>query len=306
MKIGIQTGTTCYEVGFSEAYRLYAEAGFEAVDWNMNDHLPTASINKCNFEGNIFEKSIEEILKCVMPEISEIKKNGLEITEAHAPFPAYVPGKPEVLDYMIDVYKKCILVCQDIGCKHLVIHGITLAYNNRIDTAETIAALNDKLYTSLIPTLIKTDVTVCLENLFTGAGGMIVSGICSEANVAATTIDRYNSLAGKECFGLCLDTGHLHLLKLDFRNYIPVLGKRIKMLHIHDNGGYKDDHKAPYTGSIVWKDFYTELRKVGYSGDIGFETYAQTTLKNIDRELLPIWLKLIYEIGNHFRNKISE
>ena len=101
MKIGIQTGTTCYEIGFSEAYRLYAEAGFEAVDWNMNDHLPTASINKGNYAGNIFEKSLEEILEHVAPEISEIKKNGLEIAEAHAPFPAYVAGKPEVLDYFL-------------------------------------------------------------------------------------------------------------------------------------------------------------------------------------------------------------
>lgn len=306
MKIGIQTGTTNVELGFAEAYRLYAEAGFETVDWNMNDYLMGNLINKGEYKGNIFEKSVEEILEHVNPEISEIKKNGLEIAEAHAPFPAYVPGKPEMLDYMIEIYKKNILVCHAIGCKHLVIHGITLAYNNRIDTPETVAAMNEKLYTSLIPTLVQTDVTVCLENLFTGAGGVVVSGHCSEAHIAAETIDRYNALAGKECFGLCLDTGHLNMLKLDFRNYISVLGNRIKMLHIHDNHGVKDSHKAPYTGTLVWKDFYTELRKIGYNGDLSFETYMQTSLKTIDVELLPAWLKLIHEIGVHFKNKITE
>ena len=62
--------------------------------------------------------------------------------------------------------------------------------------------LNDKLYTSLIPTLLKTNVTVCLENLFGGAGG-IISGVCSNPHEAVEMIDRYNALAGKECFGLC-------------------------------------------------------------------------------------------------------
>ena len=127
MKIAIQSGRSTYEIGLAETYRMYAEAGFESIDWNINDYLPGALVTKGKYEGNIYEKNIEEILAFLDEELTEIKKNGLSIGQAHAPFPAYITGKPEVLDYMIEVYKKCILVCHKIGCKHLVIHGITLA-----------------------------------------------------------------------------------------------------------------------------------------------------------------------------------
>ncbi len=40
MKIAIQSGSTAREIGFADAYRAYAEAGFESIDWNINDRLP--------------------------------------------------------------------------------------------------------------------------------------------------------------------------------------------------------------------------------------------------------------------------
>lgn len=205
---------------------------------------------------------------------------------------------------MIEVYKKNILFCQAVGCKYLVIHGISLSKKNRVDSPESIRLLNDKLYKSLIPTLLGTDVVVCLENLFTKEGGEIVAGTCSNPYEAVEMIDEYNREAGKECFGLCLDTGHLNLLKQDMRSYIHIIGHRLKVLHVHDNDGITDQHKAPYTGTVVWQDFCDELRKIGYRGDISFETFNQTSLTVIDRELLEPWLLLISGIGKVFREKI--
>lgn len=305
MKIGIQSSATTLDIGYAEAYRLFAEAGFECIDWNINDALKPSMITNGTYVGNnVFEKNIDEILEYFDAELTEIRRNDLEIHQAHAPFPAYVPDKPEVLDYMIEVYKKCIMLCQKVGCKYLVIHGVSLTRKDRDNTLESVRVLNDKLYTSLIPTLIDTDVTVCLENLFTGAGS-ICAGVCSNPYEAAEMIDRYNAVAGKECFGLCLDTGHLNLVKQDARYYIPILNRRIKALHVHDNDGLSDMHKAPYTGTIVWKDFCDELAKIGYCGDIMFETFNQTSLKVIDRELLAPWLKLICQIGDHLKNIIE-
>ena len=304
MKIGIQSGNSVKELGIEKAYKMYAEAGFETIDLGLNDELPSKFINSLNFEGNVFEKEIAEMEEYFSAHYAEIKKNGLEVSQAHAPFPAYVVGKPESLDHMIEIYKKCIVYCDKIGCKNLVVHGITLTRKDRINTPKTIKDLNDKLYTSLIPTLLKTNVTVCLENLFGGAGG-IISGVCSNPHEAVEMIDRYNAIAGKECFGLCLDTGHLNLLKLDMRWYIPILGKRIKAVHIHDNDGMADRHKAPYTGTLVWKDFYSALKEIEYNGDLNFETYHQTSTGDTDEELILPWLELICKIGNHFKKKIE-
>ena len=301
MKIGIQSSDTILELGAEKTYRLFAESGFEVIDWNLDNYLMPQQIIGGNYSGNcIFEKDLDEITAFFASELDIIRKNGLTISQAHAPFPAYTCEYPEMLDHMIGIYKKVILFCDRVGCKNLIIHEITHSKNDCANTPETIRELNDRMYTELIPTLCQTDVTVCMENLGAGAVGLR-SNNCHEA---ASYIDRLNGIAGKECFGLCMDTGHFNLLKQKFQDYVPVLGKRIKAFHIHDNDGISDQHKAPYTGTIIWKDFYNSLRNIGYSGDICFETFRQTTLEVIDQELLEPWLKLIAQIGNHFRNRI--
>ena len=305
MKICIQTGGITDYIGFEEGYKAIAAAGFEAIDWNIDHSLSYSDICAGKCEGNcIFEKELDEILAHYEDELACIRKNGLEISQAHAPFPCYVPGKPFVLDYMIEIYKKMILFCDKVGCKNLVVHGYSMTRTEKNTSLDNMDMINDKLYTSLIPTLKETNVTVCLENLFAGGGSGLVSGVCADPREAAEMIDAYNNIAGKECFGLCLDTGHMNLVKHDPRRYIPIVGSRIKALHLHDNMGAVDEHKAPYTGNIDWKNVYTMLKEVGYRGDLSFETFHQVNPDEVERELMEPWLNLICSIGKHFRNKI--
>lgn len=307
MKICVQTGNVVDELGFEEGYGAIARAGFEAIDWNLDHSLPCGSINSGNCVGNcIFEKDLDEIVAHYENELSYIRKYNLEISQAHAPFPSFVSGKPYVFEYMINIYKKMILFCDRVGCKNLVVHGYSVPRNEKNISADEMEAINDKLYTSLIPELKKTNVTVCLENLYSGKDPIMLSGVCSDPHEAVEMIDVYNQIAGKECFGLCLDTGHVNLLKLDPRRILPIIGKRLKALHIHDNNGQIDEHKAPYTGTVDWRNFYTTLKQIGYEGDLSFETYNQVRLSKVDKELIQPWLDLICTIGKHFRNKITE
>ena len=311
MKISIQSSWTTTQHGLKKTYELYRQVGFEAIDWNIDVALLDNVIKSGEYrEKSVFAKSMEDIRAYFAEELSEIRRNGLEITQAHAPFPAYLPNDPELLDFMIEVYKKCILFCDEVGCKNLVIHGICYAKSDRDHTLEDIDAMNWKMYTSLIPVLKKTNVTVCMENLFTFhenlRGKIVYAGHCSNPHEAIAWIDGLNEVAGKECFGLCLDTGHLHLVKQDERVYIPILGKRIKALHIHDNDGVGDRHIAPYNGSIIWKDFYESLAAIGYEGDLNFETLHQTNQLMIPDELLLEELKTIYQTGVFFREKILQ
>ena len=171
MKIAVQTGRTVQELGAAAAYKLYADCGFEAIDWNINDTLSAGKIKSGEYKGkSIFEKDMDEILEYFKEELDEIKKNGLTIAQAHGYFPSYVTGGPETLDDMIELHKKMIAFCDIIGCKYLVIHGICYYKHNFDETLEEINALNYKLYSSLIPTLKETNVTVCLENLFARSG----------------------------------------------------------------------------------------------------------------------------------------
>ena len=306
MKIGIQTAGIPYDFGRREGYQMIRDAGFETIDWNIDMQLTNADILSHKHAGNVFEKSLDEILAFYADDLDGIRAAGLTITQAHAPFNFYNndPEGPS-LEYMSKIYQNVILLCDAVGCKNVVIHGASRGRNDQ-HTNEEMEEINRTLYTSLIPTLQKTNVTVCLENLFVSKGGL-TAGHCANPYEAAKLIDELNAAAGKECFGFCVDTGHLNLLAIDFRSYMPILGKRIKALHIHDNDGATDLHKAPYTGTIDWKQFYEQLAKIGYEGDLAFETFRQTEVNVLgDREMVMPWMKLIATIGEFFRSKIAE
>jgi sugar phosphate isomerase/epimerase len=306
MKISVQTGDVVDELGFEKGYELIKKAGFQAVDWNLDHAWKPADVRKGIYGGNcIFEKPLAEVIEHYNDELEIIKKNKLKIAQAHAPFPCWVREHPAFLDYAIEAYKRNIEYCDYAGCPFLVIHGVSYSFADEVNTPEDIYALNKKLYTSLIPTLLENNVTVCLENLFVSYNSVNYQGCCSDASKAAEFIDMLNDLAGSEVFGLCLDTGHANLLHHDFRVIIPQYGKRIKCLHIHDNNGSKDQHRAPGTGTINWDFFCTALREAGYEGDLSFETFSQTNAASkLDKSLILPWLRLICETGKLFRNKI--
>ncbi len=307
MLLCVQTGNVVDRLGFEKGYAAIREAGFEAIDWNLDHAWEIPNIRKGTYLGkSIMEKPLEDVIAYYAEELEIIRKNGLVISQAHAPFPAWVIEHPEVLDYSIEIYKRNIEYCDYAGCKNLVIHGISYNLSNTEYTLEDMEKLNFKLYSSLIPTLLKTNVTVCLENLFTGFNGVLYHGHCAIPQAAADLIDKLNELAGKEVFGFCLDTGHLNILHEDFRVAVPVLGKRIKALHIHDNDGAHDEHLMPLTGTINWKFFCESLHSVGYDGDLDFETFNQTDIvMNFDEDMVYPWLKLISSIGESFRKKIQ-
>lgn len=84
--------------------------------------------------------------------------------------------------------------------------------------------------------------------------------------------------------GICLDVGHCHYNK-HFENDVPevirTMGKRIKVLHIHDNCRNRDMHKAPYTGTIKWEAVMTALNEVRFTGEFNFELQPEYIPKPI-------------------------
>ncbi len=306
MKIAIQTGGAISHFGLESTLYAFKKADFKAIDWNVPTGIDLKKILDGDSSDNIFEMDIEGIKNHFNPTLAIFKKHEIEITQMHAPFPAYIPGAPQLLDYMIEVYKKFILLADYAKCKNVVIHGICTRSDHPEDTKEYIDSLNLKMYEALIPTILKTNVTVCLENLFTWKPGVPFEGAghCSDADEAIEIIDTLNKKAGKECFGLCFDTGHALLVGIDVKDYITKLGFRIKALHIHDNDGALNLHRSPYTGNFNWDDFCEALNEINYQGDLCFETFGQVTKDNIPSDLLISWLTVMGECGNYFKNKI--
>lgn len=78
-------------------------------------------------------------------------------------------------------------------------------------------------------------------------------------------------LGNDRLYGICWDTGHGHLHKIQQPEAIRQMGTHLKALHIHDNRGEKDEHQLPYLGYIEWESLLLALKEVGYTGDFTYE-----------------------------------
>jgi len=70
--------------------------------------------------------------------------------------------------------------------------------------------------------------------------------------------------------GVCLDYGHAHLMG-DLGETIETLSGHLWTTHVHDNHGGRDEHLAPYSGTIDWDAAMMATQKIGYDGVLMLE-----------------------------------
>lgn len=78
-------------------------------------------------------------------------------------------------------------------------------------------------------------------------------------------LDRFPSLQA------CLDVGHLHTVGGDVQDYVDALGDRLAHVHLHDNGGERDDHLPLGQGGVDWRGALATLEGAGYQGLVVLE-----------------------------------
>ncbi len=67
-------------------------------------------------------------------------------------------------------------------------------------------------------------------------------------------------IAHLDTVGVCLDVGHMSLPGMPgVAKAFEVLGARVKQLHLHDNGGEKDEHCWPGEGRVDWSAVRTGI-----------------------------------------------
>lgn len=117
-----------------------------------------------------------------------------------------------------------------------------------------------------------TGITLCLENLNS-------VHLCRSADQLKAIIRD----AGGKHMGICLDTGHLHLsrvqkgLQHSHRDFILCAGDLLQALHITENNGLGDTHQMPFSAryGIDWKEVMQALRDVNYRGLFNLELLGE-------------------------------
>ena len=117
-----------------------------------------------------------------------------------------------------------------------------------------------------------TDIYLCLENL----------GSVPQTHTVQQLLEIIREAGGSN-LGICLDTGHLHLVNgreeatQTQREFILGAGKHLRALHITENNGKNDVHQMPYSAryGIDWPQVVASLREIGYDGIFNMEAIGE-------------------------------
>ena len=103
IRIAVQTGGPEEAYGIDGAYRVIKEAGFDAVDANV-DHLLSGGDIRAHQIVKAFSGTDKECMEYFRPWKDAAEKYGLENYQAHAPFPSYLPGQDgEYNEFLIEM-----------------------------------------------------------------------------------------------------------------------------------------------------------------------------------------------------------
>lgn len=310
-QICIQTRKIVNDENPLQGFKLLKEVGFSSVDFSLNNYLTNKEIYGFNL-NNFFDKSLNELENFFNAHKLAAEKVGITFNQMHMPYPIYLPNASDnINDYLMkNVAIKSLQLCNFLNCRYIVVHGFKLA--GLLGTEQAEWEETEKFLSFLAPTAKELGVVMCLENIYTSTGKYVIEGPCCNAELLANRIDRLNNKWGCEVLGVCLDTGHANLVRINFEDFITTLGDRLKVLHIHDNDGISDLHQIPYTFSNVpcnkpttdWEGFINGLRKIKFDKALNFETAP--VLQAFPNELKREALKFIASIGKYFAQEISK
>ena len=180
--------------------------------------------------------------------------HGVKILQGHLRFPAPIWSEPDTIDYLV----RQIEMYEAIGVRCAVLHAESKE-DMKLD-GDAWLSNNVEAIRALMSRIGHVDITVCLENMRTYSESVELLLALIEG-------------AGSPKLGICLDTGHLNLMRANTHvEFIHKAGKYLKALHIADNEGERDQHLAPFgRGNVDFEAVVAALREIGYEGMFNYE-----------------------------------
>ena len=135
MKIAVQTGGPEERLGVDATYRLVKEAGFDAVDANIDHLVSGRDLHDRKIPEIFLTGSDKECAERFLPWKEAAEKYGIDNYQAHAPFPSYVydENSEEYNDQILTMLRRMIMGCDVMNCRNLIIHPFFLGYEQQLD-----------------------------------------------------------------------------------------------------------------------------------------------------------------------------
>ena len=243
----------CIQLSFTEDWRAKlkdaAGAGFSSVAWGLGTPYAAA----------LDPRAAAEVLGYAMHE------EKVSCVQTHLPFYDIFRDCGEVDAEMEKRIENGILLSGMLGAGAAVLHPRS-ATEHSFSTRLAEEALRRDLERYL-PIAEGNRTAIAIENLtvFPDHSDLLFYG--SRYEELARIVDEYQT----PHFGICWDTGHANLIKMNQADVIRELGSRIVATHIHNNFGFHDDHALPTSGNIDFVPIMRALFDVGYDGALCLE-----------------------------------
>lgn len=265
MKISTEISSASTVVGEAKAIEMVAKAGFDAYDLSM---FKMGRLSEGTWGYVISHPYNSPTSYNYAKELRKIADdNGIVCNQSHAPFPICFP-------HIRDLQKKAIEFTAIVGGEYCVIHP-----DNDSSPEE-----NGEFFSSILPFAKEHGVKIATENMWNWDYEKRVAypAACSLPDNFNAHLDAVND----EDFVACLDIGHaeMRVLGTSALEMIKALGKRLKVLHIHDNDLVRDKHQIPFSMNIAWDSIVKALKQVGYDGYFTLE--ADSYLKAFNKDNL--------------------
>ncbi len=225
-------------------------------------------------------------------EIKQIKRavenSGLKVHSSH--FLHILPSPWQTMEWMLEKYKRDLDIAAEFGMRFVTTHfgwmaglddprlikkSIFNAYqknsikNAKILYDEVIRKIGgEKRYLEMNFEAYRY---LCAEGKKRGVSPTIETACCNRTKTPAMIIKLIKKI-GCSNLGICLDSGHSHIMGIDVAKAIRESGKYLFETHFHDNFGETDLHRPIGFGTINWLEAIRALADIGYNDVINFES----------------------------------
>ena len=232
-------------MSFEDTIKLVSKLGFDAIDYASDDLLNP------------------DCLKIAAKELPFIEKNGLFVTQTHAPYSRYKQWGDECDVALERSYE----ITKMFGAKYLVVHGDEFEFDKYKFSPEKALQHNYEVYAPYVERAEKDGIHLAFETVFEDRGPEM-RRFCSKAEELKELIEKFDSPAAVCCW----DFGHAHIAFGDEQaDKIRLLGKHIKCTHVHDNRLGEDLHMPLFTGDSDLVAIRKAFRDINYNGVFSLE-----------------------------------
>ncbi|MBQ4071236.1 MAG: sugar phosphate isomerase/epimerase [Clostridia bacterium] len=283
MRIGIGSRDYYSVYDYEEGFKKIKSHGYDCVDYGDISNIDSDLYNLAGEEYCAFFKKVRE----------SAEKSGIEIWQMHSVWPTVNFDKTEAdRQKTTEYFIRQIEAAHYLDCGYFVLHPfMPFGYDVEGDYSFTFDA-NVDLLQKLIPYAEKWNVTLCVENL------PFPNNPVSKVSEVKRLVHTVNHPRVK----VCLDTGHANIFSSDIAADVRLLGDDLAALHVHDNSGWCDAHKIPYSGTIKWDEFLTALGEIGFNGCLNLESSIPIKMPEPYREEMRLSLaKLTREMVNKIK-----